>query len=64
MRRLTARDPRAARIVEMRLFAGMCEEDVAFELGVGLRTVERDWAHAKAWLRRDLSREKQKEVGP
>ncbi len=43
-------DPRAARVVEMRYFGGLPEEDVAAVLGVSLVTVKRDWKAARAWL--------------
>ncbi|MEZ4414220.1 MAG: sigma-70 family RNA polymerase sigma factor [Gemmatimonadota bacterium] len=48
-------DPRAARIVEMRFFAGLEITEVAAALGVSEPTVKRDWRHAKAWLYRALS---------
>jgi RNA polymerase sigma-70 factor, ECF subfamily len=53
--RLTALDARQARIVELRLFAGLTVEEVASVLSVSKRTVEGDWKHAKAWLRAELS---------
>jgi RNA polymerase sigma factor (TIGR02999 family) len=43
-------DPRAARVVEMRFFGGLREEDVAHVLGVSSITVKRDWRVARAWL--------------
>ena len=43
-------DARQARIVEMRYFGGMTEEEVALLLGISTRTVKRDWTMAKAWL--------------
>ncbi len=52
--RLTALDPRQCRIVELRFFAGLTEEEVAEVLGVAPRTVKRDWKVAKAWLRGEL----------
>ncbi|MEZ4425373.1 MAG: sigma-70 family RNA polymerase sigma factor [Gemmatimonadota bacterium] len=48
-------DPRAARIVEMRFFAGLEIAEVAQAIGVSEPTVKRDWRHAKAWLYRHLS---------
>ena len=45
---------RLASIVECRFFAGLTEEETAAALGVSLRTVQRDWRRAKAWLRREL----------
>lgn len=48
--RLAQRDPRLARVVEYRFFGGMTMPDVAEALGVSLRTAERDWRRAKAYL--------------
>jgi RNA polymerase sigma factor (TIGR02999 family) len=53
--RLGGVDPQAARIVERRFFGGMSVEEVARSLGVSVRTAERDWEHARAWLHRALS---------
>lgn len=50
LHRLAAIDPRAARVVEMRFFAGLAMEEIAGVLGVSKRTVEGDWSHARAWL--------------
>jgi len=43
-------DPRSFRIVELRYFAGMTEEDIAEELAVSVPTVKRDWRKARAFL--------------
>jgi len=48
--RLAATEARQARIVELRFFTGLTEEEVAGVLGVSSRTVKREWAAAKAWL--------------
>jgi DNA-directed RNA polymerase specialized sigma24 family protein len=40
--------------VELRFFAGMSVPEVAEAIGVDPRTVDRDWATARAWLRRRL----------
>jgi RNA polymerase sigma-70 factor, ECF subfamily len=48
--RLNEFDPRGCRVVEMRFFGGMTEEEVADVLQVASRTVKRDWNVAKAWL--------------
>jgi len=53
--RLAARDPQQARIVELRVFAGLSVEETAGLVGVSPRTVKRDWAMAKAWLRQQLA---------
>ncbi len=50
LRALESRNPRSARIVECRFFAGMTVEDTATALGVSERTVKSDWALARAWL--------------
>lgn len=47
-------DSRQAKIVEMKFFGGMTNEQVAEYLGVSLRTVEGEWAMAKAWLAQRL----------
>jgi len=53
--RLAQFDPRQAKIVELRFFAGMSEEEVGEVLGVSSRTVKRDWRIAKAWLFDELN---------
>jgi DNA-directed RNA polymerase specialized sigma24 family protein len=53
--RLAAVDATAARIVEMRFFAGMTEEEVAVALGVSDRWVRKQWAYARVWLRRAMA---------
>lgn len=45
---------RQARIVELRYFAGLSVSETAEALGVNARTVDRDWAAARAWLRRRM----------
>lgn len=52
--RLALEDPQAERIVEMRFFAGMTEREIADVLGVSDRWVRKQWAFARAWLRRDI----------
>jgi RNA polymerase sigma-70 factor (ECF subfamily) len=54
--RLEALDPRQAQIVELRFFAGMTVEEVARALSLSPKTVKRDWAMARAWLRVQLER--------
>lgn len=54
LERLGARNPRLPRVVELRFFAGLNEEEVAQVLGVTSRTVQRDWAMARAWLYKEL----------
>lgn len=52
--RLSSLDERAARVAEMRLFAGMTVEEIAHVLEVSPRTIDDDWAMARAWLRREV----------
>ena len=51
---LAAVNERQARIVEQRFFGGLTVEEVAEQLGLSKRTVENDWAAARAWLARRL----------
>ena len=53
--RLEAIDPRAAQVVILRFFSGMTSTEVAEHLGLSVRTVEADWTHARAWLKRELA---------
>ena len=53
--RLEAIDPRAAEIVSLRFFSGLSVPEVAEHMGVSTRTVENDWTHARAWLKRELA---------
>lgn len=55
--RLAGDDAVAARIVEMRFFAGMDIGSIAQVLGVTDRTVRRHWVYAKAWITRELLRQ-------
>jgi RNA polymerase sigma factor (TIGR02999 family) len=47
---LKAQDPEKARLVVLKFFGGLTNQEVAENLGVTERTVERQWAYAKAWL--------------
>jgi RNA polymerase sigma-70 factor (ECF subfamily) len=53
---LAAIDPRKAKVVEMRFFAGFTVDETAAALDVSAETVMRDWRVAKAWLHRELQR--------
>ena len=55
LERLSARDARMGRVVELRFFAGLDPVETASALGIGLRTCERDWTMARAWLRQELA---------
>jgi RNA polymerase sigma factor (sigma-70 family) len=52
--RLERLDPEQARIVELRYFVGLSNEDTADAIGVSVATVKRRWALARAWLYREL----------
>lgn len=47
--------PRQAKVVELRYFGGLTEEEIVANLKISPRTVRRDWDLAKAWLLRELS---------
>ena len=51
LEKLGAVDARLVRIVECRYFAGFSEQETAEALGISLRTAQRDWLRARAWLR-------------
>lgn len=55
LERLAAADERAARIVEYRVFAGLTLEETAAALDVSIKTVQRTWSTARAWLRKELA---------
>src|SRR5262249_11759423 len=48
--RLAAEDPEVAQVVRLRYFAGLTAEQAAEALGLSLRTANRHWAYARAWL--------------
>ncbi len=52
--RLDKLDERLRQVVEYRFFGGMTEEEIAEALGITARTVQRDWAKARAWLYKEL----------
>jgi RNA polymerase sigma factor (TIGR02999 family) len=54
--RLAAFDPRKARLVELRYFAGLNMSEAGEALGVSLATIGREWEVARMWLRRELER--------
>jgi len=51
-------DPRKAKVVELRFFGGLDVKETAEVIGISPDTVMRDWRLAKAWLHKELSREK------
>lgn len=52
--KLARLDQRQSKIVELRFFAGLSEEETGQVLGISARTVKRDWRVAKAWLYSEL----------
>ena len=54
LQKLEALDERKARVVELRFYGGLGNEDVAQELGVSRATVSDDWKFARAWLAVEL----------
>ena len=56
LRELEKIDPRKSRIVEMRFFGGLSQEETAEALNVSVATVRHDWSLARAWLARELKK--------
>jgi RNA polymerase sigma factor (TIGR02999 family) len=59
--RLATHDPQRSKIIELRFFGGLSNEESAVVLGISPATVQRQWAGARAWLYRELSRKEGKE---
>ena len=55
LEKLTAMDARKGRLVELRFFGGMTEEETAEVMSISVPTVQREWRAAKAWLHRMLT---------
>jgi RNA polymerase sigma factor (TIGR02999 family) len=55
LQQLTAEEPAAAQVVTLRYFAGLTIEQTAASLGISVRTANRHWAYAKAWLYQQLT---------
>ncbi len=53
---LASSAPQHARLVELRYFGGLTIDETASVLGVSHATVERDWAFARAWLKKELTK--------
>jgi len=58
LEQLAVQSERAAKVIELRFFAGLTEDDVAQVLGVTRATVTRDWRAARAWLSSWLNSER------
>ncbi len=52
-------DARKSRIVELKFFGGLSEEEISELLDISLRTVQRDWNLARSWLYRQLNKDRQ-----
>ena len=55
--KLAKHDPRKAKLVELRYFAGLTLDEAAATLDISPATADRDWAFARAWLYRELASE-------
>jgi len=55
---LTRIDERRGRVVEMKFFGGLNVDEIAEVLGISPDTVKRDWKLAKAWLSREMKRQR------
>jgi RNA polymerase sigma factor (TIGR02999 family) len=64
MTRLAAEDPVRARLVELRFFAGLSNEEAAKILGISGVTAKRYWRHARAWLHREIGKGDERGAGP
>jgi RNA polymerase sigma factor (TIGR02999 family) len=53
--RLAEKDPDKARLVSLRFFGGLTNEEAAAALGISTATADRAWAYAKAWLYREMT---------
>lgn len=56
LRKLERFDPRQSQIVELRFFGGLTVAEISSALSISVATVHREWALAKVWLHRELSR--------
>lgn len=55
LEKLARLDPRRARVVELKFFAGMTNEQIAEVMGIARSTAAEDWAVARAWLAAEMS---------
>ena len=58
--RLQQIQPQAAQVVQLRYFAGLSVPEIAMMIGVSPRTVDRQWAYARAWIHQELRGDGQK----
>ena len=57
LERLAAVNERAGQVVQFRFYSGLSVEETADVLGVSIKTVQRDWLTARAWLRKEIERD-------
>ncbi|HTZ73253.1 MAG TPA: sigma-70 family RNA polymerase sigma factor [Candidatus Aquilonibacter sp.] len=57
LNKLAALDAQQGRLIELRFFGGLSIEETAVVMGISPATVKREWATARAWLRRELKRD-------
>ncbi len=55
LKRLDAFDARSGKVVQMRVFLGLTEKEIADDLGISTRTVKREWSAATAWLKAEMA---------
>jgi len=53
---LSRMDARQGKIVEMKFFGGLSASEISEVLGISRATIDRDWATARVWLHRQISR--------
>jgi len=58
LERLAAEEPAIAELIKLRFFVGLTHEEAAQVLGISERSARRDWAFGRAWLFRELSRDR------
>jgi RNA polymerase sigma factor (TIGR02999 family) len=56
LEKLQQKDARKAELIKLRYFAGLTQQQAAEALGVSVATADRDWAYARAWLLREMTR--------
>ncbi len=52
--RLAAMNERASQVIQYRFYSGLTLDETAEVLGVSVKTVQRDWLSARAWLRKEV----------
>ncbi len=56
-------DPEAAKLVQLRYFTGLTMPEASQAMGIPLRTAERNWTYARAWLHREISQADSPDAG-